>query len=552
MSKPLSILLVGASGAFGRRLAQGLAREERISLTLAGRRLPLLTTLARELVPPDGDTVDCLALDRKQCDAATLEGFDLVIDAAGPFQDGGTELVAAAITAGCHYLDLADSRAFVARIADFDQAARAVNLVLLSGASTTPALSHAVLDHLTKGWRRIDTVRVAISPGNRAPRGLSVVRAILSYAGRPVRVFLDGGWGDAPGWGLTRRVEFPGLGRRLVALCETPDLDLLVARYRPKAAAEFLAGLELPLLHYGLTLASLPVRWGWIASLAPFAGTLRALALLTAPFGSDRGGMVVEARGQEPSGQAVRARWSLVADAGIGPVVPTLAALALVRRLRDGELSFHGAGPCAGHLDLSDFEPDFRRLGIHTASDTLPLLPLFARLLGPAFADLPCETRQIHSPDPVLIASGTADVTGAETRIGRLLARLFGLPVAARAVPLRVAIEAQPDGSERWVRIYPTRKMSSLMTRPDPARGTLEECFGPFRFRLAVEASPSGLALKQVAAFFLRLRLPGFLLPRVEARETAEPGRHCFDVTIGLPLVGRLVRYRGRLELTEL
>jgi len=30
-------------------------------------------------------------------------------------------------------------------------------------------------------WQAIDRVEVAIAPGNRAPRGLSVVRAIVAY-----------------------------------------------------------------------------------------------------------------------------------------------------------------------------------------------------------------------------------------------------------------------------------------------------------------------------------------------------------------------------------
>src|ERR1700686_2412057 len=99
--------------------------------------------------------------------------------AAGPFQGAGYRLARAAIAAGLHYVDLADARDFVAGFGALDAAARAAGVVALSGASSTPALSHAVLDRLTKGWRSIDTVDIAISPGNRsAPRGLSVIRAI--------------------------------------------------------------------------------------------------------------------------------------------------------------------------------------------------------------------------------------------------------------------------------------------------------------------------------------------------------------------------------------
>ncbi len=43
------------------------------------------------------------------------------------------------------------------------------------------------------------------------------------------------------------------------------------------------------------------------------------------------------------------------------------------------------------------------------------------------------------------------------------------------------------------------------------------------------------------------LPLPRALWPGIEATESEEEGRFRFDVQIGLPLVGRLVRYRGWL-----
>jgi saccharopine dehydrogenase-like NADP-dependent oxidoreductase len=92
----------------------------------------------------------------------------------GPFQHGDLRLAHAAIAAGIHYIDLADARALVAGFAALDPAARQAGVVALAGASWTPALSNAVLDRMTAGWRCVDRVEIAISPGNRAPRGLSV------------------------------------------------------------------------------------------------------------------------------------------------------------------------------------------------------------------------------------------------------------------------------------------------------------------------------------------------------------------------------------------
>ncbi len=371
---PLRVLLIGATGVFGSRLAEGLAREPGIALILAGRTAASLNRLKRA----SGGATEAAVLDRDRIVADDLRGLaaDVAIDAAGPFQESGTALIEAAIEARCHYLDLADGRAFVAGIRRFDAAARAAGTLVLSGASSTPALSHAVLDRLTAGWRGIDTIRVAISPGNRAPRGLAVVRAILSYTGQPVRVFRDGGWTTAPGWGLTHEREFPGLGRRLASLCETPDLDLLVERYRPRVAAEFFAGLELALLHRGLAFAGFAVRLRILPSLAPLARPMRFLAALLEPFGTDRGGMVVEVAGRDAAGRPARACWSLVAAGGVGPTIPTLPALALARRLRDGRAGGPGAGPCVGRLDLDDFAADFARHGITTQTETQPLPPM--------------------------------------------------------------------------------------------------------------------------------------------------------------------------------
>ncbi len=270
-----------------------------------------------------------------------------------------------------HYVDLADARDFVAGFAALDAEARAAGVVALSGASSTPALSHAVLDRLTAGWRQIDTVEIAISPGNRnSPRGLSVIRAILSYAGQPVRVFADGAWTERRGWGRPIRRDMPGLGKRWLSLCETPDLDLVPARFAPTQAAIFRAGLELSLMHLGLCAAGLLVQARLLRSLAPFAPPFRWTAERLKGFGSDRGGMLVGATGIDALGHPVRAAWSLVAEAGDGPAVPTLPALAAIRALADGRVSEPGARPCVGVLDLAEIEREFARHRIATQTTT--------------------------------------------------------------------------------------------------------------------------------------------------------------------------------------
>jgi saccharopine dehydrogenase-like NADP-dependent oxidoreductase len=360
--RPLTLLLIGASGVFGSRLAALLVQEPDIALTLAGRRRALLDALAKNI---GGGSVR--TLDRDRVTAADLAGYDLVVDCAGPFQGSGTALADAALAARIDYADLADDRDWVAGFAErYGARASAAGIRMVTGASSIPALSHAVLDRMTGGWRAIDRVAIGIFPGNRAPRGLSVVEAILSYAGRPVRVFDDGRWQQRTGWGETHRVACGAAGRRWASICDTPEQDLLVERYRPRVSATFHAGMELGLLHLGLAVLTIPVRLGWLRSLRPFARPLLRIAQWVRPLGSDRGAMRVAAQGVDGAGRRVTASWLLEADGNRGPNVPIVPTLALVRRLREGRGPAIGAYHAGGLLDLDDMTLDLCSLGIVT------------------------------------------------------------------------------------------------------------------------------------------------------------------------------------------
>lgn len=362
ISKPFTVLILGATGVFGSRLAERLAGEPGIAVILAARTASKLEQLRARTCP----AAEIRTIDRERISAADLARADVVVDAAGPFQGSRSEVIEAALAAGIDYVDLADGRGFVAGIGRFDERARRAGIRIVSGASSVPALSDAVVTRLTAGWQATDTIRVGIFPGNRAPRGLSVVEAILSYAGRPVRVFREGRWQNLPGWGDTHRWAVEGLGQRWASVCDTPDQDLLVARHRPRLAAEFYAGTELPVMHLGLLALSLPVRWGLVRSLRPAARLLHRLATWLVPFGHDMGAMEVRVAGVAADGQPALAGWTLIAGENRGPYVPVLPCLAVLRRLRDGTLPAAGASACVGMLDLADFSEDFAALDIAT------------------------------------------------------------------------------------------------------------------------------------------------------------------------------------------
>jgi NAD(P)-dependent dehydrogenase (short-subunit alcohol dehydrogenase family) len=551
-----TVLVVGATGAFGARLAEGLIRSG-FAVIGAARNTARLETLASRL----GPRFAAEPLDRSRIDAACLQelrarypSLFAVADASGPFQTSDYTVPRAAIGAGLHYVDLADARGFVGGSRVLDAEARAAHVAVLAGASSTPALSHAVLDTLVLGSRKVIAIEVSIAPGNRAPRGLSTVHAVLSTVGQPISVFRGGRWVGEAGWGLNKTIELPGVGKRRVALCETPDLDLLVERYHPAADAIFRAGLELRTLHEGVGALGLLVRFGILGSLAALARPLRALADLFKPFGTDRGGMCVDVLLENDAGQLVRRVWTLAADGGDGLYVPTLPALAALKMLATGSLEWRGAGSCAGIIPYHAIAAEFGHHNIRTQTqENSAPTPLFRRLLGNAYDALPPVIRQAHQVHGVLVLEGKADAASSDHALGRWIAWLFRLPRSGSNMPVRVEMRSEDDGSETWTRIYPGVTMRSNLRNADSMTHQVDEFLGPLSIRLQWNASERGLQLRTTSARLFGCPLPDFLCPRSDASETVNAdGQFHFDVPISLPLIGTIVHYKGSLEPVEM
>ena len=157
MASVQKILILGGYGTFGRRLAQLLTDDSQLTLVIAGRSLAKAQRLCAEL--RSLGTVMPAELDRAREIEPQLRAIapDLIVDASGPFQaygDNPYRVVEAAIALGIHYLDLSDGADFVRGIARFDEAARARDVFVLSGVSSCPVLTAAVVRRLSAGMRR--------------------------------------------------------------------------------------------------------------------------------------------------------------------------------------------------------------------------------------------------------------------------------------------------------------------------------------------------------------------------------------------------------------
>lgn len=366
----LRVVVIGATGVFGSRIARRLAHDARFELILAARRAESLEALYGSI---DDARLQVATLDASHSNfrhALAALRPQLVIHTAGPFQGQDYRVAEACMACGSHYIDLADGRGFVMGFEQLDARARRAGCLLVSGASSVPALSAAVVDALLPHFATLEAIEHAINPGNRTPRGDATVASILGYCGRPIRVWRDGGWDEAHGWMDSRRQVFP-FGARRVGVCDIPDLDLFPARYPQVRTVLFRAGLELPLLQWATWSMAVLVRMGVVRDLARHAPALRRLSERFVAFGSDVGGMAVELRGQGRAGAPLHLRWWLDADAGDGPQVPVTPAVVLARHMADGLIDAKGAMPCMGLLTLEQIVRGFDGFALRTGLETV-------------------------------------------------------------------------------------------------------------------------------------------------------------------------------------
>jgi len=358
------VLVLGAYGFFGDRISTALARNPRIELILAGRDLNKATALAYQLG---------LKADRAKVLDATDPRFgaqlkklrvQLLIHTAGPFQKQRYDVAQAAIQAGCHYLDLADGRAFVQGITRLDVAARAANVSVISGASSLPALSSAVVDEYRGDFSRLEAIHIGLTSGALVP-GIATIRAVFGYCGQPFRVLEGGRQIEVRGWSDTEIHEFPKpIGERRLSRCDVPDLDLLVSRYPGVKSVSFRAGFASDTGHKTIELLARLVERGVLKSAAPFARPLFTVGRWVQSLLSDSGAMYIKMEGLGTDGQPHELTWTIVAGDNHGPHIPCGPSIALANKFAAGATLPVGAMPCMGLLKVDDILETLKNLRI--------------------------------------------------------------------------------------------------------------------------------------------------------------------------------------------
>lgn len=363
------ILILGGYGNFGSHIARSLWPDANVQLVIGGRSQARAQAMAESLGA--ANAAEALAVDihadfdRRLRDAAP----DMVIHTVGPFQGQSYAVAEACIRQQCHYVDLADGRAFVAGIGELDGAARAADVLVVSGASSVPCLTAAIVDEALPRFSGIEEIDYGITAAQQTNRGLATASSVLSYVGQRFTTLRDGAEKAVYGWQDLHAERYPELGPRLFGNCDIPDLALFPGRYPGLRSLRFSAGHEIKLLHLGTWLLSCGVRMGILPPLGAYSDRLLKWSLLFDPLGSGRSGFHMYLRGKVRDGSERIERFTIIARQGHGPFIPCMPAIILAKRLARGKLTERGARPCLDLIGLGEFLTAFGPFDISIIRD---------------------------------------------------------------------------------------------------------------------------------------------------------------------------------------
>jgi len=171
------ILLYGATGFSGRLIADwALKRGD--ALVLASRDARALRRQAAAVKMAH----IAFGLDDRRRVLRVLEGFDVVINAAGPFNQTAERLAKAAIETSCSYVDINGEIDVYKTLDDLGDSAERRGVTLVCGAGHTATISDILLDSALTELPADDigAVRIAVSRSLNLSRGstLTMLRSI--------------------------------------------------------------------------------------------------------------------------------------------------------------------------------------------------------------------------------------------------------------------------------------------------------------------------------------------------------------------------------------
>lgn len=550
----MRVLILGGYGTFGKNIAALLKDDSGLVFILAGRNLHKAQAACEALSGGGADFYPAL-IDRSQDLSRQIDHPpDVIIDATGPFQSfkGAARniVIDYALKTGAHYLDLSDDTDFIRHIENYDAAAKAAQITALSGLSTYPVLGAAAAQHLRAYIPAPQTLTTGIAPSPQAQLGRNVLAAILNSAGRKTVYERRGGQPRKTRGLLQRdhRTIAPPLARPMKPLLwlqvDSPEALFLSGFDSLRQVQNFAAPQPVWIVRV-LNRLSWLARFRLLPPLRFFTPLFHKLHQLLS-YGEHRSGYFLALEDDDR-----RAEFHLTAKGDHGPLIPSMPAAIIIRKLQSGAALETGARHAAAAVSFDDYADMFRPLDIHYGvHETIktPRSPrrVYRRFLGQAFEDLPPHIQSLHEIDREKTYHGRAHITRGRNPLGHVICAVFGFPKAGQDIPVSIRQTPLGNGRELWERRFNGRVMRSTQ---DAGTGQEQhmmiERFGPIAVTIAYYKEGDIYRLETRGWRVFGVPMPAWLRPYGDVYERAEDDRFHFHVELCVPLIGQLVTYVG-------
>ena len=254
------VLVLGGSGATGRRAAAELTRSEEVSdLIVAGRSYEPVRRLASLF----GDRVRPVVVDIEDEAglAAACSATDVVVNCTGPAHLTELPCVRGAIEAGVRYVSLCDDQAAAGAIVGLDGRARETGALIVSGCGLSPGITtllvHLAYDELDE----VDEVEIGVAPSYADLVSEARAAHLVHLFAQPVSVISDHERALEPHSGGPNLTYLPEpVGWVETFACAHPELHQL-ASLRPAALTVRVGLTERPVMDAVRALSAGPLAF---------------------------------------------------------------------------------------------------------------------------------------------------------------------------------------------------------------------------------------------------------------------------------------------------
>lgn len=242
----MNALVLGATGAMGRRVAAELARSDEVtSLTVAGREQARAESVAA-LLGGAQRNVRAITLNLDEADTlvSTLRENDVVVSCCGPTYLFETRLVAAAVAAKVPYVSLFDDHMILDQVAAHGPAAERAEVTIVPGCGLSPGITNLMAVLGARELKEVAEIEVAVAASSADSEGPAAALHLLALMTSDAPFVSDHQGSVAKAGTAPRLIFFP----EPVGWAETfrighPEVETLAHRFPGLRSLSFRLGL---------------------------------------------------------------------------------------------------------------------------------------------------------------------------------------------------------------------------------------------------------------------------------------------------------------------